>query len=142
MTGWELVLTLSAIIEISAGVWLLEHIIEVRRLRAEARNLLREIRYPNPPDEVREALEKLAAYSSTVSTAFRFRGQLLADKLRHNFPGVPDVILSTILYRALTVGVDVEHFAGREQLDPFGVMVSVLSCAAAELSSLERELAP
>ena len=147
MNGFQLALILIACAELLAGSRLWAMISDVSLLRAEARQerhraavRLQLIDNPQIPDELRAALEQLAEeISGIASSAVAFRGTLLADELRKTF-ALPDIVMSVMLYKALTAGMDVEKFAELEHRDAFGILVGVLSSAAAELSSLEREL--
>jgi hypothetical protein len=147
MRAAQIVLAVMAVSLLGAGAFLCSWLAEAHWLRSEARRLMRHanrrlalIDNPEIPAEVRKALDQLAAEVSHVAPAtVAFRGVLLADELRKTF-ALPDIVLSVILYKALTGGVDVEGLADLEHADRFGVLVGMISSAAAELSSCEREL--
>lgn len=103
------------------------------------RQARRDFMWPALPPELRDELDRLAAASSAMSTALRFRGQLLADRLRKRCQ-VRDVGLAQVMYELFRTGDSLERYSLEHELDPYTTFMHVLAAAATELSSLERDL--
>ena len=96
---------------------------------------------PELPEELREHLALMAERSSSTCTALRLQGQLLADRMRRTLSAMPDTAMASVLYYTLGALNKLEIFALANTLDPFDTATTVLTAAAVELSSLDRELA-